>query len=404
MSYKYRVQAKRAAPAHNKGLTEYVQHSMNKKTPTTGGPMTIRRARAVLITATLIAAFSGTIASASTTPSDGVAEAQAAVALRTTIPDTIGFDTPLSALPTGATAYYMECGVLQCTDVGDQLELVAPELGVTIVRIPTGDTPETISAAFDRAAADLPDAVLVPALPPDLYQSQLTTLNNAAVPVIAWTLPADELPGLQKIVLNGSQYELNGQLMADWVIADSMGAANTVVFNVPTFAALKVMEHSFADELARLCAHCTYEGVDVQGQDIGSALPGRVVSYLQANPDTNYVFLAFGSMVLGVPEALAAAGLDAKLVSQAGLEQNFEYIQAGQQAVDLTLSHEQLAYAALDIMARALAGDDTSVVPGILPGIFLSADNLDFEPSEHTTWPMPQSFRDQYLALWHGTA
>ena len=52
----------------------------------------------------------------------------------------------------------------------------------------------------------------------------------------------------------------------------------------------------------------------------GQSIPGAVVSYLQSNPDTNYVVVSFDDMGLGVAEAIDAAGLGdkVKIVAQSG--------------------------------------------------------------------------------------
>ena len=296
----------------------------------------------------------------------------------------------------------MQCGVLQCTDVGKQLDKVGAILDVNVVHIDTGDTPETISAAFDRAAHDLPDGVMVPALPSSLFKSQLATLATAKIPVVVWTSPDVVGNGIVKVLLDSTQYTQNGNLLADWIMVDSAANAKTAFFNIPNFPALKTMEKAYQARLTELCQSCTYAGIDVQGTDIGKSLPDRVVSYAQQHPEANYIVLAFGSMVLGVPEALKEAGLDTrvKLVSQAGLSLNFNYIAKGQQAVDLTLSHLNLAFAAMDVMARAWDGQDISRIPTTLPSIFLTKDNLNFDPSSNTTWPMPDALQHQYKTLW----
>ena len=342
-----------------------------------------------------------TAASASA-QSPGVEQAKAEIAKSTGVPTSIGVTEPLKSKPTGKKVYYMQCGVLQCTDVGNQLDKVGAILGVNVVHIDTGSTPETIAAAADRFAHDLPDGVMDPALPSSLFKSQLATLATNKIPMVEWTVPDAVGNGIVKILLDSNQYTLNGRLLADWVVVDSSANAKTAFFNVPNFPVLKIMEQAYQTRLAELCPSCTYTGIDVQATDIGKSLPDRVVSYVQQHPDTNYILLSFGSMVLGVPEALKEAGLDGhvKLVSQAGLNLNFNYIAKGQQAVDMTLSHLNLAYAAMDVMARVWNGQDVSRISSILPTIFLTKDNLNFDPSSNTTWPMPETLQQQYKTLW----
>lgn len=333
----------------------------------------------------------------------GLAEALKAVRAHAKAPASIRAIKHLSKRPVGKTFAYMQCNVLQCTDVGINLEKVAPLLGAKIKKYQVGPTPETIQAAFERAYADKPSAVLVPALPVALYTPQLKKFQAAHIPVITWTTGDKPGNGIATVLLDSSQYKLNGDLLADWVVADSKGAAiKTVFFGVPGFTALETMQKEFAVKLKALCPSCGYSGKTAQTTSIGKDLPGAVISYLQANPGTKYVVLAFGSMVLGVPEALKAAGLSGKVkvVSQAGLNLNFRYIQSGGQAVDLTLSHRHLAYAALDATARALAGESLRSVPTQLPGIFLTKANLNFDPGANTTWPMPMAWQKQYRVAW----
>jgi len=360
-------------------------------------------AAAGLLAISLAACSSQDDSSGTDVDESGVAAAKAVVEERSTAPEASELNLePLTKLPTGAVVDYMECAVIQCTDVGDQLDKIAPELGVKLNRIQTGGTPEEISAAFDRAVNDKPAAVLVPAIPSSLWSKQLAALEKQGTHVIVWTTPDEPGNGIDKVFLDSAAYTANGELMADWVIADSDGAAKSVFIQIAAFPVLETMEKAYAAHLEKQCPACSYENVTVQGTDIGKNLPSRVVSYLQSKPDTDYVVISFGGMVLGVPEALKAAGLSdkVKVVSQAGLNLNFNYIKDGGQAVDLTLSHLNLAYAALDAAARAINGQSLDELPASLPGIFLTQDNLDFSPEENTTWPMDEELENQYKTAW----
>ena len=42
-------------------------------------------------------------------------------------------------------------------------------------------------------------------------------------------------------------------------------------------------------------------------------MPAKVIAYLQAHPETDYVWGAFGNLTLGVPQAIKTAGLSEKV-------------------------------------------------------------------------------------------
>ena len=111
---------------------------------------------------------------------------------------------------------------------------------------------------------------------------------------------------------------------------------------------LSTVQQGFEDEIATACPDCTVSVTEVAVTDLGTNLPGNVVSLLQANPDTDFIVYAFGGMLFGVPEAIEAAGLgdQAKAISQAGGPLNFGYIAGGQhQVAEVALASELIGMA-----------------------------------------------------------
>jgi ribose transport system substrate-binding protein len=139
----------------------------------------------------------------------------------------------------------------------------------------------------------------------------------------------------------------------------------------------------------------------VPGGDIGTPrLPNRVVSYLQAHPETKYVTMAFGSMAIGLPQALAAAGLTDKVtvISEAGGPINFQYIKSGQQTMDLAQDLRVQAWTGVDAAARLATGQKTTLVDPLPPIRFLTKDNITFDPQGgFTAFPdYKEHFRKQW--------
>ena len=57
------------------------------------------------------------------------------------------------------------------------------------------DTPDTVASAFDAAIAAQPDVVLTSGNPREWFASQLATLEEQGIPVVAWSLPEAYEPG-----------------------------------------------------------------------------------------------------------------------------------------------------------------------------------------------------------------
>ena len=149
--------------------------------------------------------------------------------------------------------------------------------------------------------------------------------------------------------------------------------------------------------------------------DIGTNLPGQIVSALQADPELDFIVYAFGGMLYGVPDALKAAGLldQAKAVSQAGGPLNFGFIANGEhQVAEVALASELLGWRAVDAAARVLLGDGPGratprdeakvdghpdILAGGLPLQILTKDSIK-DPA--ALWPGVVGFQAKFTSLW----
>ena len=112
-------------------------------------------------------------------------------------------------------------------------------------------------------------------------------------------------------------FKTDGDLMGAAVVADAGGNAKAVVRQRPD---LLVLDHD------RRGVHEARQGgrrlgrpLKVAAAGIGKTIPGAIVSYLQRNPDTEYVALAVNDFSVGLPAALKGAGLadKVKVISRA---------------------------------------------------------------------------------------
>ena len=336
------------------------------------------------------------------------------------------FRQPLTALPltapikmeAGKKLFYVQCSVAACSEIAVGLEAAAKAAGWEYETASHQDTPETVASAFDAAIAAKPDVVMTSGNPREWFASQLSTLEGEGIPVVAWSLPEAYEPGdgISVNLLTNDDYYFYGVLMADYAAVTST-TKNILFVGLPTFPVLSTVQQGFEDEIAVACPECTVDVTEVAVTDLGTNLPGTIVSKLQATPDLDMVVYAFGGMLFGVPDAIESAGLgdQAKAVSQAGGPMNYSFIAAGQhQVAEVGLASELMGWRAVDAAARLLAGEgpgraDTpanavveghpDILAGGLPLQILEADTIA-DPS--VLWPGVSGFQDLFTALWAG--
>jgi len=328
---------------------------------------------------------------------------------------------PLSApvkLEAGKKLFYVQCSVPVCAEIAVGIEAAAEAAGWEYETTSHQDTPETVASAFDAAIAADADVVLTSGNPREWFASQLAALQEKKIPVVAWSMPEAYEPGdgVSVNLLTEDDYYFYGVLMADYAALNSPNK-NILFVGLPTFPVLSTVQQGFEDEIAIVCPECKVDVTEVAVTDLGTNLPGTVVSKLQANPDLDHIVYAFGGMLFGVPEAIAAADLgdQATAISQAGGPLNFSFIAAGQhQVAEVGLASELMGWRAVDAAARILAGEgpgraDTpplavidghpDILSGGLPLQILEADSI-VDPT--TLWPGVTGFQDLFATLWAG--
>ncbi len=349
-------------------------------------------------------------------PSDGLAAAQARVDAFLQPVAELPLSEPV-ALESGKKLFYVQCGVAVCAEIAIGLEAAAEAAGWTYETASHQDTPETVASAFDAAIAAQPDVVMTSGNPREWFATQLETLDEQDIPVVAWSMPEGYEPGdgVDVNLLTADDYYFYGVLMADYAATTATETGNISFIGLPTFPVLSIVQQGFEDEIAVACPECTVDVTEVAVTDLGTNLPGMVVSQLQANPELDTIVYAFGGMLFGVPDAINAAGLgdQAVAISQAGGPLNFSLIAAGDhQVAEVALASELLGWRAIDAAARIMAGEGPGVAetpaeavieghPDILksglPLQILVADSIT-DPS--ALWVGVEGFQDQFKALW----
>ena len=243
----------------------------------------------------------------------GVAAAQAVADELSVLPTSIGLTEPIEGdIPTGLRIVVIPINVPSAIELITFLQEAAAVLGWTAESVSGGTTPEEFKAAFAQVCADAPDAVFSLGIPSAVVTEELECLRDAGIPMVFQSTAPEGVQDTDLVLANIYDHTpqfISGTHNANWVIADSGGNANIVYYDFAAVETVHYVSLGFEETIVENCPNCTFERIDVPAEDIGTNLPGQIVSYMRANPDTNYVALAFSDLAIGVPGALADAGI-----------------------------------------------------------------------------------------------
>jgi hypothetical protein len=324
-----------------------------------------RRIVVVGVFAALVASLGSVAASTSASPpkvaeAKLVAEAKANVKQWSSGPSPWAINKPLSRRPPrGKVIYFLQCGLPICQQYGNFLVAPAKALGWKLVVVNAGLTPETTGAAYAKAAQALPSGILGAAAPVESYVTQLAIFRKHHIPYVQVGANDPPRPGITGTDPSDDDFQTSGAVEANWVVADSNGKANTVQFSDPSYTFSVETQEGFDSAYERLCPGCALDQQQVSVLDIGTTLPGQVVSYVQSHPSVKYLVFTLSDLTPGVGLALKNAGLlnRIKIVSRGASPLNFANIKAGLESMAVAEMTQEGAYVGLDTLARYFVGD-----------------------------------------------
>jgi ribose transport system substrate-binding protein len=209
----------------------------------------------------------------------------------------------------------------------------------------------------------------------------------------------DPSNGVIAIIAGGGDTFANqGKYEADFVVGRAGSEANAVFLGGSTFTGMDAVQGGFQAEFKRLCADCTFDALNIPATDLGGALPAKIVAYLAAHPKVNYIILGLGSEVLGLPQALEAAGSKAKIVGTAPSTTTAQMLKDGQIDGIIMLQQGDSMWQMTDALARYFAG--VSVDPSMLPSPAWAVTKENVDQLTGDPYVLIADYQAQYKALW----
>jgi ribose transport system substrate-binding protein len=353
---------------------------------------------------------------------NAVAVAQAEVDKHLSDATTVGVTAPTSKAPKqGLHFVYVGCALPTCVTFGDGIEAASKKIGANVTRVTYQGTPEGIQSAFENAIQLHPDAVFSTGAPPsvttkqrqEMRQQGIAFIDNSAIyesdpKTATGNVTGDPAPPAV-LFEPASMVRFMGRLLADWAITKSNAQVKSIFVNVPDFPIVVPPQVGYQDRLKELCpGSCSNVNVNATVNDIGTAIPSKVVSALQQHPDTNYIVFTAGDFSLGVLPAIRAAGFtNVKLIGNSPIAANLDGAAKGDQnEAWLGVSNYVLGWRYVDAAVRVLNGDkiaspvasgpdDTSVAAW--PWIQILTQKT--VPTEKT-WISPPNYEDLFSRMW----
>lgn len=338
-----------------------------------------------------------------TEPADGDAAAELAALLER--PTEITNTTPFEGdVPADKTIMWIQCPVPACVQLGHPLQDAVDALGWTLKIVPHDGTPESVKAAYAQAVREKPDGVVSSGYPRVMFEEELGQLAAAEIPVIQVTVTDPPEDGLTAVVHGPGRNAEAGRQLALYTAVNSGGQANVLWLTTAYPIVIPTLEGDegqggFRPTLEELCPDCSIEVLDVPIELIGVEDAARVVSTLQANPEIDYVVGPLGDMFVGLPGALADAGM-ADRVTLVTHDQNpalSAAVEDGSIAAVVGFPGLEDMFQVVDTFVRYFAGEEFESRSDDMPSWIITQGNV---PSTTDDYPLVESYQEQYQALW----
>jgi ribose transport system substrate-binding protein len=317
------------------------------------------------------------------------------------------------AIEPGTKVAIISCAQLLegCANIAKGVEEGAEAAGVTTKTFDGQGEPTTQNKQILAAISWGADAIILDAVDPRVVQTGLAAADKAGITIgsvsngiASPNTPLEPEAGEVWPAYDvGIDYELAGEYQAKWIIADSEGTANTVIYGDKEFPAANVQEVGRIKALEE-CEGCTTDGpIYFTVAQIADSLGEEVVSYLRTHPDVEYILCPFDPAAPAMVTAIESAGLGdkVKLVSLIGNEQNLDYIRNEEvEAAVAAYDQRYFGVASFDQAMRVLAGQEPFEPQGEnTPFQLLYMDNLP-EAGGPFPFSAPFDYMSEFEKLW----
>ena len=298
----------------------------------------------------------------------------------------------------------LTCPIPACKATSDSVSAAAKALGwKPTVRV-SQFSPESYQKTWEQMLQAGPDFIAaVGLLPNATVEKQLAEAESRDIPVVIIS-PNGDAPGANGVdaQVNGQPlFARGGEIGANLIVVDAGGKpTKAAVVSDPNQTQLAQAIKPLQDELKKNCAECEAEVIDINLASPPAQNAQAVVSFLQRNPDVKYLYYTVADAALGVPEALATAGLADK-VKIITLTPNLSSLENIKKGTEFATIQDEVTFGgwrAIDALARLSIGEGVGPQDNP-PGEFRIIDNSNVAPGK-----VPDSccIPDSFTSAWNG--
>jgi ribose transport system substrate-binding protein len=315
-------------------------------------------------------------------------------------PSTFPVSEPLAKSPAGTRIAYMDCGTPICALFYTLIEGPAAQLGIEVTRLDAGQSADTVSTAFDTAAAGGFDGVFVPGISPALWEKGLADLTAAGIPVVTTGMTGGDAEQIALRQMSEVAVTRAADAMAGYVVSKHGADVDLVLYQTPELNFTTLFAERFSTTLDELCDGCNVRLVDIPVATLGNTATTMISDDLQAHPETVTALFSVGEQANGLAATLKTAGIDRELIAFIPTPDTLQQVKDGDVDAVLGLDLPIIAWTTIDTLAKLMTGqemetfthDDNPVMQ------FLSAADLPGDVSQG--WTGYPDFPDRFAALW----
>lgn len=162
-------------------------------------------------------------------------------------------------------------------------------------------------------------------------------------------------------------YQLIGELMADWGIVKSNGKINALVVNCTdstlSGTIFKGFKNEFENYVSSSSGYCTT--LNVPSIEIGNGLANKIKKAVSDDSNINYVYVFDDEAIPDAVSAVSQLNGKVKVVATGGTTDAFEAAESGNIEMLVAQSYEWTAYAMVDYALRVIGGKELPKVQDV---------------------------------------
>ncbi|WP_204044457.1 sugar ABC transporter substrate-binding protein [Acrocarpospora phusangensis] len=283
-------------------------------------------------------------------------------------------------------------------------ELLQQHAGVQLNVVDAKGSVDEANKGFEQAIAQKADAIVFLALPPSLFQQQITRAKAAGIKVIsAQTGIPGKLDAGQDAEVT-FDYVKVGEIIGDWVVADSQGTAKGLVISSDDVPASQPQAQGTLNEVKRLCPACDMTMKDVQIPQWETSIGPLFQTTVNSDPTRTYLLPLYDGQALPGLGAIRTAGAGARVKVGAfnatpGIVEQLKDPASGLK-LEVGGHNEWWAYACADQIFRVLAGATPIENYHVGLRIFDSTNVAEIQGEDEFAWYGATDYRTEFPALW----